>query len=551
MTDTQSFGLWPVNQCHGQFGGARGLPGHCCRPSLLLAADQPYVAVQQHVLPASWHGQRTLRLLRCDKGAITLWGAAMKYIITLLLFIASMQYAYADNYPDYSESVVRIYSDRDGYDGLGAGFFISADGKILTAYHVVQGAKNIYIHGSNGEYKDARLLAYDDVWDIAMLQVSPDSLTQNFIPIGNIPDSLLKVKGIAIGYPANKIYFVSEVSFNTDTPVRAQHFFGPEGIQLFAEPKIDIIPINMTFNKGMSGGPVIVNGKVIGILTAGQSPRGVTFCWAIPISRIKFLNPLASPVTNFSTLPSLALFSDRISSPLLKINEYAEKSDKLLLYKIKKRKLNELLAKLDPKKEEQVQLECDKAINVLKDAKSRINEEDNQLLYKKSVDILYKFSELMDLRLQFAFPFLKFGMDLSTLANNIKEDRRLLTEEDIRKAGHDPDRIYNVFEFDRPVDSTEATFNIILGLEKEYSDNYYKLSSLTALIVNLNKSDPEKFKIMLGEFIDFVMTQIELGRSLDFDCLYYFHGFEKNSNIILRAYEIVLDTKKLSALSNH
>jgi hypothetical protein len=99
--------------------------------------------------------------------------------------------------------------------------------------------------------------------------------------------------------------------------------------------------------------------------------------------------------------------------------------------------------------------------------------------------------------------------------------------------------------------STEATFNIILGLEKEYSDNYYKLSSLTALIVNLNKSDPEKFKIMLGEFIDFEMTQIELGRSLDFDCLYYFHGFEKNSNIILRAYEIVLDTKKLSALSNH
>lgn len=475
----------------------------------------------------------------------------MKYIITLLLAIASIQYVYADDYTEYSESVVRIYSDRNGYNGLGAGFFISADGKILTAYHVVQGANNINIHGSDGEYKDARLLAYDNLWDIAILQVSTDKSTQKFIPLGNIPDNLLGVKGIAIGHPDNKINFVSEVSFNTEKPIRAQHFFGPEGIQLFAEPNVDIIPINMAFNNGMSGGPVIVNGKVIGILTGGQSPLGMTFAWAIPISRIKFLKYLASPVTNFSTLPSLTSLADKISSPLLKINEYSEQNDKLLLYKIKQRKLIELLAKLNPKKEEQVQEEFEKAIAILNDAKSRINQQDNQQLYKKSVDILTRFSKVMEARLQFTIPFLEFGVELSAVASKVKEDRKLLTEHEIAQAGHDADSIYNVFEFDRPVDYMEATSNIILGLEREYSDNFDKLSTLTALIAKLNKSESEKFAIMLEAFIDNEITQIDIGRSLYFDCLFYFHGFDKNANIIIRANEIILDTKKSIALSNH
>jgi hypothetical protein len=209
------------------------------------------------------------------------------------------------------------------------------------------------------------------------------------------------------------------------------------------------------------------------------------------------------------------------------------------------------MANIDPKKEEQVQEGFRNSINLLNDAKNKIDQQNDQLSYKTSVDILNQFSDIVELRLQLVIPYLQFGYELSNVASKIKEERKLLSEQQIRKDGHDPDSIFNALEFDRPVDYMEATFNIILTLEKEYSDNLDKLSTLTGLIAKLNTNETDKFKIMLEEFIRNEIIQIDIARNLYFDCLYYIKGFDKNANIIISAYEIILDRKSFSALSNH
>ena len=52
---------------------------------------------------------------------------------------------------------------------FGSGFFVTRNGDILTNYHVVDGMKNILILTHSGRTYPARLRAYDDIQDIALL----------------------------------------------------------------------------------------------------------------------------------------------------------------------------------------------------------------------------------------------------------------------------------------------------------------------------------------------------------------------------------------------
>ena len=71
------------------------------------------------------------------------------------------------------DSVVRIRGDRPGKKvSLGAGFFVSEDGTIATAYHVIQGASALQVTTtSNTLYEAPRIVWYDNVRDLALLQI--------------------------------------------------------------------------------------------------------------------------------------------------------------------------------------------------------------------------------------------------------------------------------------------------------------------------------------------------------------------------------------------
>src|SRR5580700_9534197 len=69
----------------------------------------------------------------------------------------------------YSESVVTIYTTiADGNMKQGSGFVVDAG--VVTAYHVVQGAKTIKIVTSNNQdTTNVTVLAYDPASDIALI----------------------------------------------------------------------------------------------------------------------------------------------------------------------------------------------------------------------------------------------------------------------------------------------------------------------------------------------------------------------------------------------
>ncbi len=59
----------------------------------------------------------------------------------------------------------------DGSGGLGSGFFISDTGLLLTAYHVVDGARVIRVRTVSDKVFQANVVGFDNAADVALLQI--------------------------------------------------------------------------------------------------------------------------------------------------------------------------------------------------------------------------------------------------------------------------------------------------------------------------------------------------------------------------------------------
>ncbi|WP_293909577.1 S1C family serine protease [Deinococcus sp.] len=67
--------------------------------------------------------------------------------------------------------------------GLGTGFLISGSGQIMTAYHVVDGAELIHVKTLNGQTYLARVTAFDNAADVALLKIDPGGRPLPFLKI--------------------------------------------------------------------------------------------------------------------------------------------------------------------------------------------------------------------------------------------------------------------------------------------------------------------------------------------------------------------------------
>ncbi len=165
-------------------------------------------------------------------------------------------------------------------DGIGSGVIVSADGQILTAFHVIDGADagGITILFSDGSRSSAEIVSTEPENDIAVLQ--PDSLPEVLVPavLGggvNVGDPVW-----ALGAPLGLGGSLSEgIVSGLDRRI-------PVGDDLILE---NLIQFDAAVNPGSSGGPLLDRGaRVVGIVTALANPSGDdTFSglgFAVPIS---------------------------------------------------------------------------------------------------------------------------------------------------------------------------------------------------------------------------------------------------------------------------
>ncbi len=157
-------------------------------------------------------------------------------------------------------------------NSLGSGFLLSADGAVLTNYHVVHGAEEILVTLSDRRQFIAELVGFDEDSDLALLQVEANGL-----PAADVGTSeQLKVGEwvYAIGSPFG---FEHSVTVGVvSAKARA----------LRSERFVPFIQTDVAINPGNSGGPLFnLRGEVVGINSQIFSRtggfQGVSF--AIPI----------------------------------------------------------------------------------------------------------------------------------------------------------------------------------------------------------------------------------------------------------------------------
>ena len=167
--------------------------------------------------------------------------------------------------------------------GGGSGFFVSADGVVLTNRHVVADADAEYtVVTTKGEKFSTKVLVRDPINDLAILQVNAKGFP--IIKLGNSSQLQLGQTTVAIGNALGEFQNTVSVGVISGLSrfITAHDQYSEETRRLRG-----LIQTDAAINPGNSGGPLLdIDGRVIGINSAvifGASNIG----FAIPVNAAK------------------------------------------------------------------------------------------------------------------------------------------------------------------------------------------------------------------------------------------------------------------------
>jgi hypothetical protein len=255
---------------------------------------------------------------------------------------------------DITAALVRIYSKRPPQQTLflGAGVLINQRGTVLTAYHVIQGAQALTVRGANGIFRRVSIVAFDSRQDIAMLRVA-DPETANpimYLPVGQLPLHIGGLQAFAWGYPDGKPAFEIRIDLPYEGLLTTKQYRFEHGARMFAVDNVHVLPFDGTIDPGMSGGPVILDGKVIAVISGTQAPRNRALGWAIPATAIQ--EPQGETNISLDSLPPVQLVNSDYTSLLLKsaIDERRYDAQIAFLLEVQKQQqtLETLALQVDP-----------------------------------------------------------------------------------------------------------------------------------------------------------------------------------------------------------
>lgn len=201
-------------------------------------------------------------------------------------------------------SVVQINVTTAEGEAIGSGVILTADGRILTNAHVVNGAQNVVVTTSDGKKYQASVVGADTKADIAVVQAQNAS----GLKAASLGDSSKLAVGqevVAIGSPGglqNTVTtgIVSALNRNLSDIGQGEQQqrspFSRTSNQSSDSPSYTAIQTDAAINQGNSGGALVdAQGNVIGINSALYSPSAsangaagsVGIGFAIPINDAK------------------------------------------------------------------------------------------------------------------------------------------------------------------------------------------------------------------------------------------------------------------------
>jgi serine protease Do len=206
----------------------------------------------------------------------------------LLVSVNAPQFYYANAHPapardvqdlvkSIGEAVVQVRTP----EGLGSGFFINADGYLITNFHVIEGETEISVevyHQKDGQldretYKQVKIIAINKFHDLALLQIEDKGAPKfKFVMLGGSDALTVGDSVFAIGSPLGLERTVTQGIISTKT----RELEGELYLQTSAQ-----------INPGNSGGPLFnMAGEVVGV-TNMKITSGEGLGFAIPVELVK------------------------------------------------------------------------------------------------------------------------------------------------------------------------------------------------------------------------------------------------------------------------
>jgi S1-C subfamily serine protease len=161
--------------------------------------------------------------------------------------------------------------------GVGAGFIVDEEGRVLTNAHVVDGASEITVTLYDGTDVKAELLGLDPVSDVAVLQLPSKDLSFAPVKLGDSDHLQVGQRTLVVGSPFGLGFTLSNGIISGLGPTKAGMGMGSGRL----------IQTTAPINPGNSGGPLVDSqGRVIGMTTATlMGAQNIGF--AIPINVAK------------------------------------------------------------------------------------------------------------------------------------------------------------------------------------------------------------------------------------------------------------------------
>ena len=178
-----------------------------------------------------------------------------------------------------TKGIVLIEASSQSGVGAGTGMVLTADGKVLTNYHVVAGSEKVSVTlADSGDTYDATVVGFDQTRDVALLQLADASNLPTITPDGDplgVGDTVSAV-GNAQGGGELVRADGQVTATGQDLTVSSESPWGTkENLSGLIQTDADAVP-------GDSGGPMFDSqNEVTGMTTAGSMREGDSY--AIPI----------------------------------------------------------------------------------------------------------------------------------------------------------------------------------------------------------------------------------------------------------------------------